>query len=70
MSKKSKSSGKVKFYNSDKAFGFIIVDGGGKDVFFHKSQWKSDSEPKDKQGVTFEIVEGKKGLAAENVTPV
>ena len=28
--------GKIKFYNREKAYGFIIPDDGGKDMFFHK----------------------------------
>ncbi len=54
------SSGKIKFYNREKGFGFIIPDGGGKDVFFHKSGLNI-SNPNENDRVTFDIKEGKRG---------
>ncbi|SFV67149.1 Cold shock protein CspC [hydrothermal vent metagenome] len=60
--------GKVKWFNARKGFGFIEHDGGD-DVFVHFRNIKGDGylSLEDGQEVTFEIVEGDKGLHAENV---
>jgi len=62
------SEGKVKWFNEGKGFGFIEKDGGG-DLFVHfsaiqASGFKTLSEG---QRVSFDITEGQKGPAAENV---
>lgn len=57
-------NGKVKFYNETKGFGFI-VDEDGKERFVHASGL-TDSIKKDDR-VTFELVEGKKGLCCDDV---
>ncbi len=64
-------SGKVKWFNARKGFGFIEHDGGD-DVFVHFRSISGDGylSLEDGQPVTFEIVQGDKGLHAENVTPV
>ena len=59
-------SGKIKFYNKEKGFGFIIPDEGGKDVFFHKSGLNI-SDPRPDERVVFEISEGKKGEEANSI---
>lgn len=61
------SEGKVKWFNELKGFGFIENDGG--DFFVHYSAIQ-DSGFKtllEGQRVSFDIIKGKKGLAAENV---
>ena len=67
------SRGTVKFFNDSKGFGFISPAEGGKDLFVHCSEIKSDSERatlNDGQEVEFEIGEGRKGPCATNVVPV
>ena len=59
-------SGRVKLYNKDKAFGFIIKDSGG-DIFFHKNQVKANRDLKEGDEVSFDIGDGKKGPCAENI---
>ncbi len=65
-------NGTVKWFNSEKGFGFIEPEDGGKDVFVHFRQINSNGYErvslKDGQKVTFEIGEGQKGPQAENVT--
>jgi cold shock protein len=62
------STGKVKFFNSDKGFGFITPDAGGKDIFVHKSGTNSPLYEDD--AVSFEIEDTQKGPAAVNVRKV
>ena len=57
-------TGTVKFFNVDKGFGFIVVDGGGPDVFVHVSELEGSgmSSLKEGQKVRFETkMDPKKG---------
>jgi CspA family cold shock protein len=58
-------TGKVKFFNDSKGYGFIIDNETGKDYFVHVSGLVD--EVKDEDEVTFELKEGKKGLNAVEV---
>ena len=60
------STGKVKFYNSAKGFGFIIDKETGSEIFVHATGL-IDSPINEGDEVTFEITEGKKGPNATAV---
>lgn len=62
-------SGKVKWFNAEKGYGFIASD-DGKDVFVHYSAIQSEGFKTLEEGqeVTFEVVEGARGPQASNVT--
>jgi CspA family cold shock protein len=64
--------GTVKWFNDQKGFGFITPEGGGKDCFVHHSAIKAEGFRTLAEGdrVEFEVVQGTKGPAAENVTKV
>ncbi len=63
------AQGTVKWFNDDKGFGFIMVDGGGSDVFVHFSaiQTAGFRSLTEDQRVEFDIAQGPKGPQAEYV---
>ena len=60
-------TGIVKWFNSQKRFGFITPDDGDKDLFVHADAIKGGTL-QDNDKVQYEIGEGKKGPCAESVT--
>lgn len=64
-------SGVVKWFNDEKGFGFIQIE-GQKDVFVHYKSINAEGRRTlyEGQNVSFEIVQGQKGPQAENVTVV
>lgn len=63
------STGKVKFFNDTKGFGFITPDDGGKDLFVHISAIESGTLS-DNDAVEFEVGEGQKGPCAVQVKKI
>ncbi|MDO9100538.1 MAG: cold shock domain-containing protein [Caldisericota bacterium] len=64
-------TGKVKWFNAQKGYGFITRDDGGTDVFVHFSAIVSQEgfkSLKDGDAVEFDVVEGEKGPQATNVS--
>ena len=66
------TQGTVKWFNSEKGFGFIAPDDGGADVFAHYTAIQSGGyrSLEENQRVEFEIAQGPKGLQAENIRPI
>ncbi len=67
-----RTTGTVKWFNEKKGFGFITREDGEQDCFVHHSGiagsgFKTLSEG---ERVEFDVVQGEKGPAAENVTPI
>ena len=66
-----REQGKVKWFNNTKGYGFIERE-GAPDIFVHYSAIKAEGYRTLKEGqlVEFTVGEGKKGLQADDVTPV
>ena len=65
-----RTTGVVKWFNDSKGFGFITPENGQKDCFVHHSAIQGSGFKTLSEGerVEFDIVQGQKGPAAENVT--
>lgn len=63
-------SGKVKWFNNAKGYGFIVADGRDEDLFAHYSAIQMDGYKTLKAGqpVSFDILQGPKGLHAVNIS--
>jgi cold shock protein len=66
------AQGTVKWFNGEKGYGFISVDGGGADVFVHYSEINGSGfrTLDEGQRVEFEIGQGQKGPQAQGVTVI
>jgi len=66
----ARTTGTVKWFNDSKGFGFITPEDGSKDLFVHHSAIQGGGFKTLAEGerVEFDVVQGQKGPAAENVT--
>ncbi len=72
MKNTAMATGKVKWFNDTKGFGFITPDDGGEGLFTHVSaiQISGLKTLKEGQRVSFEITNGPKGKQASNINPI
>jgi len=64
--------GTVKWFNNAKGYGFIVPENGGEDLFAHYSSIHMEGYKTLKSGqqVSYDLIQGPKGLHATNIAPV
>lgn len=60
-------TGKIKFYNKEKGYGFILQDDGGQDIFLHNSSLIDKVLLEAGYSVEFDLERGRQGMEAKNV---
>ena len=66
------ATGRVKWFNNSKGYGFIVPDGSGEDLFAHYSSVQSSGfrTLNENDRVEFDVQQGPKGLQAVNIKPL
>lgn len=66
------ATGMVKWFSSEKGFGFLTPDDGGKDLFVHYTAIEGEGfrNLEDGQWVEYEVTQGRKGPQAVNVRSI
>lgn len=72
MSSSNTQTGTVKWFDDGKGYGFITPEQGGKDLFAHFREIRTEGFKSLQEGqrVEFEVTQGQKGLQASNIRPL
>jgi cold shock protein len=70
MSDEVRARGKVKWFNDERGYGFLIADGFNRDIFVHRQQLVRSGiqTVKEDEDLTFVVVEGNKGMFATKLS--
>lgn len=63
------NKGKIKFYNVEKGYGFILPQDGSKEIFFHFSGLDGDYKPEKDDQVQFKTSNAARGVIAIEIKP-